>query len=58
VAIAIGGSVHDSGISALFLPALSLASGFVVYPLARLLFKRGAPDVPVPFASEPLPATP
>jgi amino acid transporter len=58
VAIAIGGSVHDSGISALYLPAISLASGFVVYPLARLLFKRGAPDVPVPFASEPLPATP
>ena len=50
VGIAIGGSVHDNGLSSLIVPAASLASGFVVYPLLRLLFKRGAPDVPVPFA--------
>jgi amino acid transporter len=53
LAIAIGGSVHDNGVSSLYLPAASLLSGVVLYPVARLLFKGDTVDVAVPFATEP-----
>jgi amino acid transporter len=45
---AVAGTVTEEGTQALSLSSAALASGVVAYPLCRLLFKRGRPDLPVP----------
>jgi amino acid transporter len=51
LALAIANQIADSeegGPTSLYLSAGALATGVVLYPVFRLLFKRGRPDVPVP----------
>src|SRR5204863_4439433 len=50
LALAIANQVADpeeGGLASLSLSAGALATGVVLYPILRLLFKRGRPDVPV-----------
>jgi amino acid transporter len=50
LALAIGSQIvdPDEGLNSLYLSAGALATGIIAYPLCRLIFKRGQPDVPVP----------
>ncbi len=52
-ALAVAGTVHDTGWASLALPVAMLASGPLLYPLLRATVKRGTRDVPVPIERLP-----
>jgi amino acid transporter len=58
LALAIANQIADpdsGGQSSLVLSAGALATGVVLYPVFRLLFKRGQPDIPVPLGTAETP---
>jgi amino acid transporter len=50
--VAVVATMQSEGAEAVYVAAGALASGFVAYPLFRLLFKRGRPDVFVPLEGD------
>jgi amino acid transporter len=53
IVLALAGTIHESGVRSLLPAVVILASGPILYPVCRLVFKRGRPDVDVPVALEP-----